>query len=87
MRHNPGPGAYEPKLGTEPSGKYFISSIKNSGAPSFSLPSLPRFRNDKKDTVPGPGAYTLKTGISDPSSQFISFIKSPKTRTFYHSDR
>lgn len=53
-------------------GKCFVSTIKNSGAPSFSLPSLDRFREEKKDIVPGPGAYSLKVGISDPAHKFIS---------------
>ena len=87
MRHNPGPGAYEPKLSTNSDGKYFIASMKNSGAPTFSLPSLSRFSNDKKDNVPGPGNYNLKIGISDPVHQFVSTFRSPKTRTFYHCDR
>jgi hypothetical protein len=87
QRYNPGPGAYEPKNSITPSGSYFVSTIKNSGAPSFSLPSLPRFDAKKKAAIPGPGAYSLKVGISDPSSQFISTFKSPKTRTFYHADR
>jgi hypothetical protein len=87
VRHNPGPGAYEPKDNTDAKGKYFVSSIKNSGAPAFSLPSLPRFISQKQDDVPGPGAYTLKTGISDPAHRFMSSFKSPKTRTFYHCDR
>ena len=39
-RLNPGPGAYEPKTFTNPTGIYFISSVKNSKAPTFSLPSL-----------------------------------------------
>lgn len=61
--------------------------MKNSGAPSFSLPSLKRFNELKPDGKPGPGAYDLKIGISDSASQFISTFKSPKTRTYYHSDR
>jgi len=64
-RHNPGPGAYEPKTFTNSHGNYFVSSIKNTGAPTFSLPSLSRFSIGKPDEVPGPGAYTLKVGISD----------------------
>ena len=86
-RHNPGPGAYDPKTSFDPSGNYFVSSISNSKAPTFSLPSLPRFSHSKLDTKPGPGAYTLKTGVGDTGSNFISTFKSPKTRTFYHSDR
>lgn len=87
-RYNPGPGAYDPKVGTNPTGEYFIASLHNSKAPTFSLPSLPRFRDDKKDvTRPGPGAYSLKVGIADPSATFVSTFRSPKTRTFYHSDR
>jgi hypothetical protein len=61
--------------------------MKNSGAPAFSLPSLSRFDVAKSDTKPGPGAYNLKIGIGDAASSFISTFKSPKTRTFYHSDR
>jgi hypothetical protein len=68
-------------------GKCFVSNIKNTGAPTFSLPSLPRFKQEKNDNVPGPGTYQLKIGISDPAHQFMSSFKSPKTRTFYHSDR
>ena len=86
-RHNPGPGAYEPKNTLNSTGNYFVASIKNSMAPTFSLPSLKRFNPDKKDTKPGPGAYDLKVGIADVSASFISTFKSPKTRTFYHSDR
>lgn len=86
-RNNPGPGAYEPKTTINNDGRYFVATMKNSGAPTFSLPSLPRFQNEKADTKPGPGAYTLKIGISDNASSFISTFKSPKTRTFYHSDR
>lgn len=37
--------------------------------------------------APGPGAYTLKVGIGDTASSFLSTFTSPKTRTFYHSDR
>ena len=59
--------------------------MKNSGATTFSLPSLPRFLNEKKDNRPGPATYNLKLGISDSSS--VSTFKSPKARTFYHSDR
>jgi hypothetical protein len=61
--------------------------MKNSGATQFSLPSLNRFDNAKKDQIPGPGQYSLKIGVGDPSSTFISTFKSPKTRTFYHADR
>ena len=86
-RHNPGPGAYEPKTTISANGNYFISGMKNSKAPLFTLPSLDRFIYDKKERAPGPGAYSLKTGISDPAASFISTFKSPKTRTFYHSDR
>jgi hypothetical protein len=43
IRQNPGPGTYEPKANVDKVGKCFISTIKNTGAPSFSLPSLPRF--------------------------------------------
>lgn len=86
-RYNPGPGAYDPKVGTNPTGDYFIASIHNSKAPTFSLPSLPRFKNEKKDTKPGPGTYSLHIGIADPTSTFLSTFKTPKTRTFYHSDR
>jgi hypothetical protein len=86
-RHNPGPGAYDPKTSITPTGDYFIGSMKNSKAPHFSLPSLQRFREEKREVSPGPGAYTLKVGISDPSATMISTFKSPKTRTFYHSDR
>ena len=86
-RFTPGPGAYEPKTNLSKTGEYFVAKFKNSNAPSFNLPSLPRFKESKKETVPGPGAYTLKVGISDPSASFISGFKSPKTRTFYHSDR
>ena len=87
VRHNPGPGAYEPKVNINEKGHYFVSTIKSSGAPTFSLPSLSRFHMEKSDDVPGPGSYTLKTGISDPAHQFVSSFKSPKTRTFYHCDR
>lgn len=83
----PGPGAYEPKTATDPQGKYFLATIKNNGAPSFSLPSLKRFQEVKSDNVPGPGNYTLKIGVSDPAYKYVSTFKSPKTRTFYHSDR
>lgn len=86
-RYNPGPGAYQPKTNFDPQGKYFIAGLSNSKAPTFSLPSLPRFSNGNKDTRPGPGAYDLKVGISDPTSSFISSFKTPKVRTFYHSDR
>ena len=86
-RHNPGPGAYEPKTTLSATGNYFVANIKNSMAPSFSLPSLKRFRQEKKLDAPGPGAYELKVGIADMSASFISTFKSPKTRTFYHSDR
>ena len=86
-RNNPGPGAYDPKTSIDPCGKYFIASIKNSGAPAFSLPTLSRFSYGKADRIPGPGTYAPKIGISDSASSFISTFKSPKTRTFYHSDR
>lgn len=87
VRFNPGPGAYEPKNSINPTGDYFIASLKNSKAAHFSLPSLPRFRDTKRESSPGPGAYNLKVGISDTASSFISTFTSPKTRTFYHSDR
>jgi hypothetical protein len=86
-RHNPGPGAYEPKNTLSATGNYFVANIKNSLAPSFSLPSLKRFKPEKNHGEPGPGAYELKTGIADVSASFLSTFKSPKTRTFYHSDR
>ena len=86
-RHNPGPGAYDPKTYTNAAGVYAIAGIKNSKAPNFSLPSLPRFIYAKDERNPGPGSYSIKVGISDNSSQFISTVKSPKTNTFYHSDR
>ena len=83
----PGPGAYDPKTTLSPNGSYMIAGIPNSKAPSFSLPSLPRFRESRLDQKPGPGAYNLKVGISDSAASFISTFKSPKVRTFYHSDR
>jgi len=86
-RYNPGPGAYDPKNSTSPTGEYFVASLHNSKAPTFSLPSLPRFKDEKKDTRPGPGTYALKVGIADPTSTFVSTFKSPKIRTFYHADR
>ena len=39
-RFNPGPGAYEPKTTLTPTGQYFVSSMKNSKAPHFSLPKV-----------------------------------------------
>ncbi len=39
------------------------------------------------DYRPGPGAYYSKIGIADKGYQYVSTVKSPKTRTFYHSDR
>lgn len=39
-RFNPGPGAYEPKTSITPTGEYFISTMKNSKAPHFSLPKV-----------------------------------------------
>jgi hypothetical protein len=48
-RHNPGPGAYEPKTNLSATGNYFIGHCKNSLAPSFSLPSLKRWKQEKKD--------------------------------------
>lgn len=86
-RFNPGPGAYDPKTNTNPNGNYFIGTIHNSKASTFSLPSLPRFRDEKRDQRPGPGSYSLKVGIADPGSTFVSTYQSPKIRTFYHSDR
>ena len=86
-RFNPGPGTYDPKNNLDPQGKYFVAKIKNSGAPSFSLPSLQRFKESKIDTKPGPASYLLKIGIGDPTSHFSSTFNSPKARTFYHSDR
>lgn len=86
-RHNPGPGAYDPKVTINPHGTYYVATIPNSKAPTFSLPSLPRFKQSRLDTKPGPGAYNLKTGIADNASTFLSTFKSPKVRTFYHSDR
>jgi hypothetical protein len=64
-RYNPGPGAYDPKTSLTPTGEYFVGSLKNSGAQHFSLPSLQRFREEKRENSPGPGAYSLKVGISD----------------------
>lgn len=86
-RHNPGPGAYEPKTAISATGSYLVAGLKNSKAPCFSLPSLPRFNYEKRERSPGPGAYNLKIGVGDSASQFISTFTSPKTRTFYHSDR
>lgn len=31
VRHNPGPGTYEPKNTLSTVGKYFVSTIKNTG--------------------------------------------------------
>lgn len=87
QRNNPGPGAYEPKIGISSNGVYLVSGYKNSRAPNFSLPTLSRFAYGKNENVPGPGTYGLKTGISDANSNFLSTFRSPKTRTFYHSDR
>ena len=86
VRQNPGPGAYDPPSSLQANGKYFEAKLKNSGAPTFSLPSLQRFK-EKLDYRPGPGAYNLKVGISDSTSFYLSTFTSPKTRTFYHSDR
>jgi hypothetical protein len=86
-RHNPGPGAYEPRTSISATGTYMLAGMKNSNATKFSLPSLSRFDHAEKERSPGPGAYSLKVGISDNASQFISTFRSPKTRTFYHSDR
>ena len=86
-RFNPGPGAYEPKTSIAPTGEYFVSTIKNSCAPHFSLPKVAKPNEIKKTSSPGPGSYAIKTGISDPNATFISTIKGPKTRTFYHCDR
>ena len=63
VRHNPGPGQYDPKTDTNKLGVFYVSKLKNSMAPSFSLPSLKRFQyNDKHvKIVPGPGAYDPKT--------------------------
>lgn len=87
IRHNPGPGAYEPKTSITKDGKYYIASLKSSKAPTFSLPSLSRFDNKDNHMVPGPGAYALKVGIADASASLISTVKGPGTRTFYHADR
>lgn len=43
-RHNPGPGAYEPRTTLSATGNYFVGTMKNSLAPNFSLPSLKRFK-------------------------------------------
>ena len=56
VRLNPGPGAYEPKNQMNQTGQYLIAGVKNSKAPTFSLPSLKRFSvNDKHKNIPGPG--------------------------------
>jgi hypothetical protein len=86
-RFNPGPGAYDPKTNFNPNGTYFVANIHNSKAPTFSLPSLPRFKDEKRDGKPGPASYQLKVGIADPTSSFVSTFRSPKVRSFYHSDR
>jgi len=86
-RFNPGPGSYDPKTNFNPNGTYFVASIHNSKAPTFSLPSLPRFKDDKSGSRPGPGSYQFKVGIADPASSFVSTFRSPKVRSFYHSDR
>lgn len=86
-RHNPGPGAYEPKTNISPTGNYCLSTMKNSLAPSFSLPSLSKLHNKGgKSNMPGPGTYDMK-GIADVSSSFLSTYTGPKARTFYHFDR
>ena len=90
VRHNPGPGAYDPKTSITPNGNYFIASMRNSGAPFFSLPKVGKGSTVKvggRDGSPGPGSYNIKTGISDNADRFISTFHAPKTRTFYHSDR
>jgi len=48
-RANPGPGAYDPKVTLNPNGSYYVAGIPNSKAPTFSLPSLPRFNQSKLD--------------------------------------
>jgi hypothetical protein len=87
-RYNPGPGAYNPKTTMDPNGNYFLSTMRNNGTITFKSPSSngPQgmFRGNSN---PGPGAYNLKVGIADKSSTFVSGFTSPKTRTFYHSDR
>lgn len=87
VRFNPGPGAYEPKNTITPTGEYYVSNMKNSGAPHFSLPKVSPGHNTKKDGSPGPGSYSIKTGLSDDNAHFISTIKGPKAKTFYHFDR
>ncbi len=89
VRHNPGPGQYEPKLSMNKIGVFYVSKMKNSLAPSFSLPSLKRFNYNDKQTrmVPGPGAYDPKIEITDQGAAFLSTISGPRIKSFYHSDR
>ena len=68
-RHNPGPGAYEPKTSISANGSYMIAGYKNSKAPTFSAPSAKGTGSGgRNSSSPGPGAYNLKVGISDNAS-------------------
>jgi len=59
VRHNPGPGAYEPKNSLNQTGQYVISNLSNAIAPSMSMPSLDKGRQYYNiNKVPGPGSYT-----------------------------
>ncbi len=86
-RYNPGPGSYKPNIEINKDGIYAYGKFKNSLAPTFSLPSFPRFKTQKVSNTPGPGQYNPKTSIVDPSANFLSNISSPKTRTLYQSER
>lgn len=68
VRHNPGPGAYEPKNSINLTGHYVVSNMGNTLTPSMSLPSLDKGRQYFKiNEVPGPGSYASKLNIGEPA--------------------
>jgi len=87
IRHVPGPGTYPAYDTLRPSGKYFVSKFKNSGASSFAPPRSSRFPATHDGKYPAPGSYDLAPTISPKGSYYLSKFQSSMTRTFGHDKR
>ena len=76
----PGPGLYDPGMGIDKEGKYFLSTVSNSKASRIS-PSR-RFLELKKDIAPGPGQYDPIDYLDSSGSYFFSKYKNSGVRRF-----
>lgn len=72
----PGPGAYNPSVGVDKTGQYFINKYKNSGAPVFNKQKriVALDTSETRKITPGPGSYRLQSefGYYDPSGDIVS---------------